>query len=72
MSGKYWVYHEDDYPDMGGVELVMFDTREEAEEFILDRVTSSPNRKLSMYTVIHGERLEISEAEVIKKVKIND
>ena len=70
MSEKYWVYHEDDYADMGGMELVCFDTKAEAEAFILKRLHGSSKRKLSMYTVIYGESIEVGEAEVITAVRL--
>ena len=68
-----FVYYDDRYDDSGDVGLARFDSREEAEDFILSRLTkvdSSKKRTLDDYIVIDGEYCDAIEAEKVTRIKI--
>lgn len=58
-----FVYHNDDYPDAGGVGFEKFDDAEKAQEFINDRIRDGGQngfpRELSQYRMIEGEEIQL-------------
>lgn len=66
-----YVYYNDDYEINGGIGLKEVETREEAADFISDRLQKDSNRKVDMYKVIRGDELDIKPVQVVTKVVIN-
>lgn len=62
---KYFVYYSDDWADLGGEGMEVFDSKELALQFIQDRMGNSPPTKevLQRYTLIEGEKLAVTVAE---------
>lgn len=65
-KGKYLVYYQDGWPDDGGSGLEIFDTAEQAQNFIDTRMRQDPNRELDNYRVFIVKR----EVEVVAVEKV--
>lgn len=65
---KYFVEYSDDYADNGGQGVDMFDTKQEALDFIQKRITERSS-KLSCYTLIYGKILELKSVDVVTKIE---
>jgi hypothetical protein len=71
---KYYVFYSDDYADHGGEGWKDFDKKDEALEFIEDRLkqpsASRYVKGLSDYILIYGKELELKAEKIITKVVI--
>lgn len=70
---KYYVFHNDDYPGMGGIGLKEFDYEKDAIEFIDDRIsiTTDQDRVIKNYTVIRGTKMELKAVKTVTKVRLS-
>ena len=70
---KYFVFHNDDYSDNGGIGLQEFATRTEVEEFLAKRLRFNPTNNLDVderYTVIQGDRLSLKSVSIVERLEI--
>jgi hypothetical protein len=68
---EWFVFHEDDYPDNGGIGLHKCANAKVAQRFIEGRIAEDPiGRTLDKYTVIEGKEHELIEINMITKVGI--
>lgn len=69
----YFVYHCDDYENLGGIALAEFPTQAAATDFILSRLQStaaSYPRELAQYILIKGEVLTMTAQETTTAIKV--
>jgi hypothetical protein len=70
---KWYVFHDDDYFENGGIGLREFDSQHEAIAFIDTRLQSIRSAgKLENYTLIHGEQLQLTVVQRISQVAVKD
>ena len=67
---KYFVFYDDDRDIDCGARITSFDTKEEVEKFINERLNEDCQRYLKDYKVIYGEKLKLIPEEKITKIKI--
>jgi len=63
---KVFVFHNDGYYEDGGVDFKDFDTIDQANQFINDRMSEDSNRKIQMYRVVLGKELITHTADTVK------
>ena len=69
---EYFVFYDDDRDIDCGARIASFETKEEAEKFINERLKEDCQRYLKDYKVIYGEKLKLTPEEKITKIKIHD
>ena len=67
---KFFLFYHYDYYENGGVGFESFDTKQEALQFINDRLkTTNESVPLSAWKLIKGQQLDLEVVERITEVK---
>ena len=67
---KFFLFYDYDYYENGGVGFESFDTKQEALQFINDRLkTTDESVPLSSWQLIKGQQLDLEVVERITEVK---
>lgn len=66
---KFYVYYNDDFYEMGGVDLMTFPTERSALDFINDRLSQNSKRTLANYVLIKGEEAKFKVVEFVTKLE---
>ena len=71
---KYYVYYNDDFYEMGGVDLEEFDNKKDAIKFILERYDRKDpeDRNINNYFVIYGENLKIDVLDRVVDIDLKE
>ena len=70
QSMKFFLFYDYDYHENGGVGFESFDTKQEALQFINDRLkTTDESVPLSAWKLIRGQQLDLEVVERITEVK---
>jgi hypothetical protein len=70
QSMKFFLFYDYDYYENGGVGFESFDTKQEALQFINDRLkTTDESVPLSAWKLIKGQQLDLEVVERITEVK---
>jgi hypothetical protein len=76
MNDAYFVYYEDDYPEMGGVGFKRFVDKQSALSFIEKRLKGErrhhENNPLDCYTLIKGKAVNLKAIETITKIDVEE
>jgi hypothetical protein len=62
---NYYVYYYDDYAENGGIGLEVFEEKDEALQFIEDRMKQDRGRKLEDYKLLYGRELKLKAVETV-------
>ena len=69
---KVFVYYNDGYYENGDVGFKTFESRSEAENFVLGRMKLDEKASVDKYIVIEGIQLKLEVTEVVKGISIKD
>lgn len=69
---KVFVYYDDGYYENGDVGFESFESRPEAENFVLGRMKLDEKASVDKYIVIEGIQLKLEVKEVVKGISIKD
>ena len=67
----YYVFHDDDYANEGGIGWQYFATEQEALDFITGRIKQDVTRSLDNYALIEGKKRNLKAIETVTKIVID-